>query len=234
MSRGKRYLQNEKLVDRSKTLELTEAVAVLKKFVPAKFDETVELAIKLGVDPKQSEQAVRGTVILPRGTGKKVRVAVFCQGEDVNVAREAGADFIGAKDLIDKVSGGWLDFDVAVATPGMMKDLSKLGRVLGPRGLMPNPKAGTVTQDLTRTLAEIKAGKVEFKMDKTAVVHVNVGKFSFAADALVENIRAVLEAIDHSRPASAKGDFVRSIYLSSTMGPSLAVAMGKRATGKDA
>lgn len=225
MKKSKRYQECKKLVEKDKIFGLSEAIATLKKMPPAKFDETIELAVKLGVDSKRSEQVVRGTVALPKGTGKKIRVVVFCQGEDENLAREAGADYYGNKELIDKVSSGWFDFDVAVATPQMMREVSKLGRILGPRGLMPNPKAGTVTQDVAGTISDIKAGKVEFKMDKTSVVHIMVGKRSFETEALCENVRAVMDAIESARPQATKGQYVKSIYLSTTMGPALQVAL---------
>jgi len=207
------------LVDTTKQYELREAVDLVKKAATAKFDETVELALKLGVDPRNADQMVRGTVSLPHGTGKKVRVLVFAKGEKEGEAKEAGADFVGAEDMVEKVRGGFLDFDATVATPDMMGSVGKLGRILGPRGLMPSPKAGTVTFDVTKAVKEIKAGKIEFKVDKNANIHVPVAKVSFSEEQIYENAAAVLEALVRAKPAAAKGQFLRSATLSSTMGP---------------
>jgi large subunit ribosomal protein L1 len=206
--------------DKAKTYSLKEAIAIVKKSPKTKFDETLEVSAKLNVDPKQAaSSSIRGTVALPNGTGKKVRVIVFCKGEEERRAKEAGADFVGAEDLAAKISGGWLDFDVAIATPDMMKDLAKLGKVLGPRGLMPNPKSGTVTQDTARTIKEVKAGKIEFKMDKQAGIHAPVGKMSFTDEALFSNAHVLIDAIMSSNPGGLKGHHVKSLYISSTMGP---------------
>ena len=218
---SKRYRAGAQVVDRTKRYTLVDAVKLLKQLPTVKFDETVDLAVALGTDPKNSTQLVRGTVTLPHGTGKTVRVAVFCQGEQVNQALAAGADVAGGNELVAKVSGGWLDFDVAVATPDMMRELTKVGKILGPRGLMPSPKAGTVTDDFVKAITEVKRGKVEFKQDKQAGLHIVVGKRSFSESALVENLRVVCEAISHTRPSSLKGTFVRSIVLSSTMSPGI-------------
>jgi len=209
------------LYDAAKTYSLKEAISILKSAPKLKFDETVEVAARLSVDPKTVAVAIRGTVALPHGTGKKVRVAVFCKGEEERKARDAGADFVGAEDLIAKVQGGWTDFDVAVATPEMMKDMARLGKILGPRGLMPNPKSGTVTQDTAKTIKEVKAGKIEFKMDKQAGVHAPVGKISFAEDALLANASMLIDAIMSSNPSGPKGHHVKSMYISTTMGPGL-------------
>jgi len=195
----------------------------LKKVPKVKFDETVEINIHLNVDPKNSDQLVRGTVVLPHGTGKKVKVAVFCKGEHEKQAKEAGADYVGAEDLIDKVAKGFLDFDRAIATPEMMKDLSKLGKVLGPKGLMPSPKAGTVTNNIASAIKEVKAGKIEFKTDKQAGIHVGIGKISFAENQLVENATTLMETIKSLRPASVKGIFLRSVSIATTMGPGLKI-----------
>ncbi|MFH2137948.1 MAG: 50S ribosomal protein L1 [Candidatus Omnitrophota bacterium] len=218
---SKRVRENKKLVEKDKAYTLDEAVPVLKQARSVKFDESVELAVYLGVDPKQSDQMVRGSVLLPNGLGKKVRVAVFCKGEEANAAKAAGADYVGGQELIDKVNSGWLEFDVAVATPDMMRDLAKLGRVLGPRGLMPSPKAGTVTKDVGKAVTESKAGKVEFKMNKLAGINVAVGKLSFEEKAIVENTRAVIEAILKAKPQTAKGHYIKNMFISSTMGPGL-------------
>ncbi|MFA6079456.1 MAG: 50S ribosomal protein L1 [Candidatus Omnitrophota bacterium] len=218
----KRLKNIQSLVDATKSYTLKEALAILKKMPKLKFDETVEVSAKLTVDPKQSQNAaIRGTVALPHGTGKSVRVAVFCKGEEEKKAKAAGADFVGSDELIAKVQGGWVDFDVAIATPEMMKDMAKLGKVLGPRGLMPNPKSGTVTLDTAKTLKEVKAGKIEFKMDKQAGVHAPVGKISFAEDALRDNAATLIDAIMSSNQHGMKGQHVKSIYISTTMGPGL-------------
>ena len=209
------------LYDKTKIYGLKEAIAILKKAPKMKFDETVEVAAKLNVDPKQSQVAIRGTVALPHGTGKKVTVACFCKGEEEKKAKAAGADFVGTEELIAKVQGGWTGFDVAIAAPDMMRDMAKLGKILGPRGLMPNPKSGTVTQDMAKTIKEVKAGKIEFKMDKQAGVHAPVGKVSFKEDALYENAVSLIDAIMSSNPSGPKGQHVKTMYLSTTMGPGL-------------
>lgn len=223
MSSSKRYEQAAALVDRKKVYSLEEAVGLLTQMPKVKFDETVELSISLGIDPAKTDQVVRGTVVLPHGTGKTRKVLVFCKGEREIEAKQAGADYVGAAELIDKIQGGWLEFDVAIATPDLMRDVSKLGRVLGPRGLMPNPKVGTVTEDVAKAVSEVKQGKVEFKMDKLANLHVVIGRLSFAAPQLVDNARAVLGAILRARPAAAKGQFIRRVGLSGTMSPGVFV-----------
>ena len=202
---------------------LKDAVAVLKSFPKTKFDESVEVAFHLRVDTKKSDHMIRGTVVLPHGTGKKVRIAVFCRGEAEKEAKEAGADIIGAQELIDKVAGGWMDFDCVVATPEMMRDLSKLGKILGPRGLMPSPKTGTVTQNVTQAIKDLKAGKVEFKVDKQGGIHVAVGKISFTEPQINENALTLIETIKNARPASVKGEFIKSVSVSTSMGPGLKV-----------
>jgi large subunit ribosomal protein L1 len=221
--RSKRYRAASEKVDAKKSYQLAEAVSVLKTLPATKFDQTVTLSFRLGVDPKQSDQMVRGTTPLPHGSGKKVRVLVFAEGQAATQAKEAGAEFVGYKDLIEKVTGGFQDFDVAVATPAAMAEVRKLGKVLGPRGLMPNPKTGTVTDDTAKAVKEVKAGRVEFKLDKNGNVAVPVGKFSFAPEALVENGRTVIEAVVKARPATAKGVFVENVTLSATMSPGLKV-----------
>lgn len=208
-------------VDTSKNYELREAVGLVKKAANAKFDETVEMALKLGVDPRQADQMVRGTAALPHGSGKVVRVVVFAKGEKEAEAKEAGADFVGSEELIEKVKGGWLEFDAAIATPDMMGNVGKLGRILGPRGLMPSPKSGTVTFEVARAVKEIKAGKIEFRADKNANIHVPIAKVSFAEEQIFENAAAILEAIVKARPSAAKGQFLRVATLSSTMGPGI-------------
>ena len=208
-------------VDAEKLYELREAIGIVKNAASAKFDETVEIALKLGVDPKQADQMVRGTTSLPHGAGKEVRVAVFAKGEKETEAREAGADAVGSDDLIEKVQGGWLEFDAAIATPDMMGSVGKLGRVLGPRGLMPSPKSGTVTFEVAKAIKEIKAGKIEFRVDKNANIHAGVAKVSFSEEQIFENTAAVLEAIVKAKPSAAKGQYIRSATMSSTMGPGL-------------
>jgi large subunit ribosomal protein L1 len=218
---GKRYDAAVKLVDSKKRYRLGEAVELLKKLPKAKFDETLELDFKLGVDPKQSDQMVRGTVALPHGTGKKVRVAVFAKGPAADAAKAAGADFVGMDDLVKQCQGGWTDFDVAIATSEAMQEVRKLGKVLGPKGLMPNPKTGTVTDDTAKAVKEVKAGRVEFKMDKAGNLHIAFGKLSFEPKAIEENAKSIIGAVLHAKPATAKGQFVESCTLASTMSPGL-------------
>ncbi len=223
---GKRLakLEKEKVYDAAKLYTIAEAAAVLKKTATAKFDETVEVHMKLGVDPKQSDQNVRGTVALPHGTGKSKRVVVIAKGEKLKEAEAAGADAAGDADLIEKISKGWFEFDVLVATPDAMKDASKLGKVLGPKGLMPNPKAGTVTFDVGRTVKELKAGRIEFKLEKDAPnVHVGVGKASFTAEKIAANVKALLHAVQLAKPSASKGTYLQTITMSSTMGPGLKI-----------
>src|SRR5205809_3916476 len=222
-NRSKRYRAAAEQVDRSKSYNLADAVSTLKKFPPTKFDQTVTVSFRLGVDPKQSDQMVRGTCLLPHGSGKQVRVLVFAEGESAQAAREAGAEFAGMKDLIQKCQEGFQDFDVAIATPAAMAEERKLGRVLAPRGLMPNPRTGTVTDDTAKAVGGVKAGRVEFKLDKNGNVAVPVGKFSFAENQLVENGTAVIEAVVRARPATAKGRFVEGGTLSATMTPGVRV-----------
>lgn len=222
--RGKRYLEAAKKVDRLNLYEPKEALNLVKEMANAKFDESVEVAVKLGVDPKHADQQVRGAVILPRGTGKDVRVAVFAAGDKAREAEAAGADYIGAEDLADKIEKeGWMDFDVAIATPDMMRVVGKLGRILGPRGLMPNPKVGTVTMDVAQAVKDAKAGKVEYRVDKTSIVHVPLGKASFPIEHLMENFKAVMEALIKAKPAAAKGRYLKSIAVSSTMSPAVKI-----------
>jgi len=220
---GKKYLAVAAKTDRTKVYELADALQFLKDNKYVKFDETAEIAFRLGVDPTQSDQMVRGTVSLPNGTGKKVRILVFATGPAADAARAAGADHVGFEDLVQKVGGGWVDVDVMIATPECMKEVRKLGKVLGPRGLMPNPKTGTVTDDTAQAVKQFAAGRVEFRMDKNGNVQVPFGKTSFAVKALQENCQAVIDAVLHSRPSSAKGTFIRRCTLSSTMGPGLRV-----------
>ena len=221
--RAKKYTAAKEKVDRNRRYELEEAIKVLSETAYAKFDEGVDIAIRLGVDPKKPDQMVRGTVVLPNGTGKKVRVLVFAKGQKEKEALDAGADYVGAEDLIEKISQGWLDFDKAIATPDMMGQVSKLGKILGPRGLMPNPKVGTVTFDIEKAIREIKAGKVEFKVEKAGIAHVPVGKVSFGFDRLLENIKTLLEVILRAKPPTSKGIYLRSITLSTTMGPGMKI-----------
>ncbi|PRR69342.1 50S ribosomal protein L1 [Neomoorella humiferrea] len=220
---GKRYREISKLVDRQQLYEPAEAIALAKKTASAKFDETVEVAVRLGVDPRHADQQVRGTVVLPHGTGKTRRVLVFAKGEKAKEAEEAGADYVGAEELVEKIQNGWLDFDVAIATPDMMGVVGKLGRILGPRGLMPNPKTGTVTMDIARAVKEVKAGKIEFRVDKTAIVHAPIGKASFPEEKLRENFQALIEALVRAKPAAAKGQYLKSISVATTMGPGIKI-----------
>ena len=219
----KRLKATEALIDRAKTYSVEEAMDIVKKAPPAKFDESVDLSLRLGVDPKHADQMVRGAIVLPHGIGKTVRVAVFAKGEKEREAREAGADVVGAEDLVEKIQGGFMDFDSTIATPDLMGQVGRLGKVLGPRGLMPNPKMGTVTFDVARAVREVKAGKVEFRVDKAGNVHVQVGKKSFSQENLVANAMALLEAIVKAKPAASKGVYLRSLTLSTTMGPGIAV-----------
>ena len=224
MKKGKRYAESAKLVDRTNLYDVEEAVAIVKKAASAKFDETVEAHIRLGVDGRHADQQVRGAVVLPHGTGKKVRVLVFAKGDKVAEAEAAGADFVGGEELIPKIQNeGWLDFDVVVATPDMMGVVGRLGRVLGPKGLMPNPKAGTVTMDVTKAINEIKAGKIEYRLDKTNIIHVPVGKASFTEEQLANNFHTLMDAIIKAKPAAAKGQYLRSVVLTSTLGPGIKI-----------
>lgn len=220
MKRGKKYVEAAKNIDRTKLYDADEAIGLVKKSAVAKFDETVEAHIRLGVDGRHADQQVRGAVVLPHGTGKSVKVLVFAKGEKVAEAEAAGADFVGGDELIPKIQNeGWLDFDVVVATPDMMGVVGRLGRVLGPKGLMPNPKAGTVTMDVTKAVSDIKAGKIEYRLDKSNIVHVPVGKASFTEEQLNENFNTLMEAINKAKPASLKGQYLKSVTLASTMGP---------------
>ena len=220
MKRGKKYLEAAKQVDRSNLYEKEEAVALVKKIASAKFDETIEAHIRTGCDGRHADQQIRGAVVLPHGTGKKVRILVFAKDAKAEEAKAAGADYVGGDELIPKIQNeGWLDFDVVVATPDMMGVVGRLGRVLGPKGLMPNPKAGTVTMDVTRAINEIKAGKIEYRLDKTNIIHVPIGKASFTEEQLADNFQTLIDAIIKARPAAVKGQFLKSVILSSTMGP---------------
>jgi large subunit ribosomal protein L1 len=220
---GKKYTDATRRFDRDALHSSSEAIELVKTLGPAKFDETVEVAVRLGVDPRKADQMVRGTVALPAGTGKDVRIAVFAQGEAATEARAAGADFVGADDLAAEVEGGMLDFDVAIATPDLMPQVGKLGRVLGPRGLMPNPKTGTVTTDVAKAVADFKGGKVEYRTDRYGNVHVPVGKVSFDSTALSGNLRVVLEELERAKPSSAKGRYFKRVSLASTMGPGIKI-----------
>ena len=222
MKHGKKYQDSKKMIDAAKLYEPEEAVALVKQISKAKFDETIELSIRLGVDPRHADQQVRGTVVLPHGTGKKVKVLVFAKADKAKEAEAAGADYVGDADLVAKIqSENWFDFDACVATPDMRPVIGRIARLLGPKGLMPNPKSGTVTMDVTKAVHDIKAGKVEYRVDKTSICHCPIGKASFDSDKLVENLRVLMDAIIKAKPATAKGTYVRSLYMSTTMGPSI-------------
>lgn len=223
MGSSKRFLENCKVVDRLKEYGVNEAVSILKDGKPVKFDETVEVAVNLGVDPRHSDQIVRGTVALPHGTGKDIKVLVFAKGDKIAEAEAAGADFVGGAEFVTKIKEGWTDIDVIVSTPDMMAEVGKIGRILGPRGLMPNPKSGTVTMDVSKAVSELKAGKIEFRCEKNGIVHVGVGKLSFEADQISANIISFMDAIMRARPAASKGTYLKKISVSSTMGPGLRI-----------
>ena len=222
MKKGKRYSESAKLVDSTKSYEAKDALEIIEKMPKPKFDETVELHVKLGVDSKHADQQVRGTVVLPHGTGKSLRVLVFAKGDKAKEAEAAGADYVGAEELIPKIEKeNWFDYDVIVATPDMMGVIGRLGRVLGPKGLMPNPKSGTVTMDVTKAISEIKSGKVEYRLDKTNIIHLGIGKVSFGAEKLIENYETIIEAIIKAKPAAAKGQYIKSVSVTTTMGPGI-------------
>ena len=224
MKRGKRYKELSKLIDRAVQYDPPEAIDLVQKTAKAKFDETIEMHIRLGVDSRHADQQVRGAVVLPHGTGRTKRVLVFAKGPKADEAREAGADFVGAEDMVEKIrTENWFDYDVVVATPDMMGVVGRLGRVLGPKGLMPNPKSGTVTMDLTRAIAEIKAGKIEYRLDKTNIIHCPIGKASFGQDKLAENFKVLMDAVIRAKPAAAKGQYLRSVTITSTMGPGIKI-----------
>ena len=228
MKHGKKYIETAKLVDRATQYEPAEAIALVKKTAVAKFDETVEIHIRTGCDGRHAEQQIRGAVVLPNGTGKTVKVLVFAKGDKVNEAEAAGADYVGGDELIPRIQNdGWLDFDVVVATPDMMGVVGRLGKVLGPKGLMPNPKAGTVTMDVTKAINDIKAGKIEYRLDKNNIIHCPIGKASFSEEKLEENFRALMDAIMKAKPSALKGQYLRSVTLSSTMGPGVKVSTVK-------
>ncbi len=221
--KGKRYLESAKLVDRANLYTPEEALDLCAKTASAKFDETVELHIKLGVDGRQADQQVRGTVVLPNGTGRSVKVLVITKGDNADLATKAGADHVGAEDMITKIQQGWLDFDVCITTPDMMPVIGRIAKILGPKGLMPNPKSGTVTTDVTKAINDVKAGKVEYRLDKTNIVHVMIGKVSFGTEKLLVNFNALMDAIVKAKPQAAKGQYIKSVNLSSTMGPGIKV-----------
>ena len=228
MKHGKKYVEAAKLIDRSKVYEAEEAVTLVKKSATAKFDETVELHIRTGCDSRHADQQIRGAVVLPAGTGKDVRVLVFAKGAKADEAAAAGADFVGGEELIPKIQKeGWLDFDVVVATPDMMSVVGRLGKVLGPKGLMPNPKAGTVTMDVTKAIQEIKAGKIEYRLDKTNIIHVPIGKASFTEEQLADNFQTLIDAINKVKPAAVKGQYLKSVTIAPTMGPGVRLNTAK-------
>ncbi len=227
MKHGKKYVESAKLVDKTKLYEVKESLELAAKTASAKFDETVEMHIRLGVDSRHADQQVRGAVVLPNGTGKKVRVAVFAKGDAAKAAEAAGAEIVGDMDLVEKINGGFMDFDVCIATPDMMGLVGRLGKVLGPRGLMPSPKAGTVTPDAAKAVEEAKAGKIEYRLDKTNIIHCPIGKASFGADKLTENAMALLDAVIKAKPAATKGTYIRSCVVATTMGPGIRVNAAK-------
>ena len=220
---GKRYIEAAKLIDPMKLYAPSEAAALLKKTATAKFDQTIEVHIRLGVDPRQSDEMVRGTVGLPHGTGKKLRIVVFAQGDKATEATKAGADVVGAADLVAKIEGGWLEFDIVIATPDMMGQVGKLGKVLGRKGLMPNPKAGTITTDLERTIGELKSGRVEYKVDKIGAIHLGIGKASFSEEQIVGNLSALVDAVNRAKPAGLKGTYLKGISVATSMGPGISI-----------
>ena len=223
MKKGKRYIESAKLVDRAVSYNVNEALELVQKTASAKFDETVELHVKLGVDGRNADQQVRGVVVLPHGTGKSLKVLVIAKGDNADIAEKNGADYVGAEDMVAKIQQGWLDFDAVVTTPDMMPVISRVAKVLGPKGLMPNPKSGTVTTDVANAIKYIKAGKVEYRLDKTNIIHVMIGKVSFGTEKLQENLERVMEALIKAKPAAAKGTYLKSVALSSTMGPGIKV-----------
>ena len=228
MKHGKKYVESAKLVDRTKLYDIDEAIATVVKAAPAKFDETVELHVRLGVDGRHADQQVRGAIVLPNGTGKNVKVLAICKGPNEDLAKEAGADFVGAEDMTQKIQQeNWMDFDVLITTPDCMGLVGRLGRILGPRGLMPNPKAGTVTPDIARAIKEAKAGKIEYRLDKTNIIHCPIGKVSFGVEKLQQNLDALMEAIIKAKPAAAKGQYIKSCAVTSTMGPSVKISPSK-------
>ena len=227
MKHGKKYVESAKLIDRTKLYDTAEALDITVKGATAKFDETVELHVRLGVDSRHADQQVRGAVVLPNGTGKKVRVAVFAKGDKVDAALAAGAEYVGAEDLMEKIQGGFMDFDVCIASPDMMALVGRLGKVLGPRGLMPSPKAGTVTPDVAKAVTEAKAGKIEYRLDKTNIIHCPIGKVSFGTEKLKENLDTLMEAIVKAKPAATKGQYIKSVAVASTMGPGVKINPNK-------
>ena len=227
MKHGKKYVESAKLIDRTKLYDTAEALDITVKGATAKFDETVELHVRLGVDSRHADQQVRGAVVLPNGTGKKVRVAVFAKGDKVDAALAAGAEYVGAEDLMEKIQGGFMDFDVCIASPDMMGIVGRLGKVLGPRGLMPSPKAGTVTPDVAKAVTEAKAGKIEYRLDKTNIIHCPIGKVSFGTEKLKENLDTLMEAIVKAKPAATKGQYIKSVAVASTMGPGVKINPNK-------
>ncbi len=228
--RSKRMREIDKMVDPNKAYKLEEAIAILKKVPAVKFDQSVNMALKVGVDPKKSDQQVRGTVSLPHGTGQKIVLVVIAKGDKAKEALDAGADYVGADDILEKIKGGWVDFSALISTPDMMRELGKLGKVLGPRGLMPTPKAGTVTVDIAKAVREVKAGKIEFKVDKTGNINSAVGKVSFKQESLLENLQVLINAINRAKPSSSKGVYLRSMYISTTMGPGLKIDISSATT----
>lgn len=227
MKHGKKYIESSKLIEKSKLYDSEEALKLCKETAKAKFDETIEVHIKLGVDSRHADQQVRGAIVLPNGTGKSVKVLAICKGENADKASEAGADFVGAEEMVSKIQGGWLDFDVIITTPDMMGLVGRLGKVLGPRGLMPNPKAGTVTQDVAKAINEAKAGKIEYRLDKTNIIHCPIGKASFDLEKICQNFDTLLDAVIKAKPASSKGQYIRSCVVTSTMGPGVKINPAK-------
>lgn len=224
MKHGKRYIDSAKMIDSQKSYDTEEALKLVLDTAKAKFDETIELHVKLGVDPRHADQQVRGVVVLPNGTGKKVRVLVIVKGDKADAAQAAGADYVGAEDMIAKIQGGWFDFDVCITTPDMMGLVGRIGKALGPKGLMPNPKSGTVTMDVAKAVSDVKAGKVEYRLDKNAIIHCPIGKKSFGPEKVIENFNALMDAIVRAKPAAAKGTYLKSVAVSSTMGPGVKVS----------